>query len=157
MIHLPITEDFSVFVKSLDPNGQLVGLDLGTKTIGVATSDITRTIATALCIIKRKKFSDDLKRILIINSSYHFKGIVLGLPINMNGTEGPRCQSTRAFAKKLSTAMKLPIYLWDERLSTVAAEKILIASDVSRKSRSKVIDKVAACYILQGCLDRLNN
>ncbi len=150
------TEDsIEEFLNSIDGNGPLAGLDLGTKTIGVAISDQTRTIATSLCTIKRRKFHDDVKEILKIHSSYQFKGIVLGLPINMNGTEGPRCQSTRDFAKKISTTMKLPIYLWDERLSTVAAEKVLIASDLSRISRSKVIDKVAACYVLQGCLDRL--
>ena len=152
-----IVKNIEDFLKVLEPSGPLMGLDLGTKTIGVAASDLTRTIATPLCTITRKKFSDDLKEILSINSSYSFKGIILGLPINMNGTEGPRCQSTRAFAKKLSPTMKLPLCLWDERLSTVAAEKILIASDVSRKSRPKVIDKVAACYILQGFLDRLRH
>ena len=152
-----IAENIESFMKSLNPNRPLLGLDLGTKTIGVAISDPTRTIATSLCTIKRKKFVDDLNEILRINFSYSFNGIVLGLPINMNGTEGPRCQSTRAFASKLSPKMNLPVYLWDERLSTIAAERILIASDISRKSRSQVIDKVAACYILQGCLDRLKN
>ncbi len=152
-----IAENIEEFLKALGPSGHLMGLDLGTKTIGVAASDTTRTIATPLCTIKRKKFANDLDEILAINSSYFFKGAVIGLPINMNGTEGPRCQSTRAFAIKLSKAMNLPIHLWDERLSTVAAEKILIASDISRKSRSKVIDKIAAGYILQGCLDRLKN
>ncbi len=150
-----IAENIESFIKYLDINGPLLGLDLGTKTIGVAISDPTKTIATSLCTIKRKKFVDDLNEIIKIDSSYSFSGIVLGLPINMNGTEGPRCQSTRAFAEKLSPKMNLPLYLWDERLSTVAAEKILLASDISRKSRSKVIDKIAACYILQGFLDRL--
>ena len=156
-MNLLITKTKEAFLKSLNPNGPLIGLDFGSKTIGTAISDSTRTIATPLCIIKRRKFADDFREILRIKSSYSFVGIVLGLPINMNGTEGPRCQSTRSFAIKLSNEMELPIYLWDERLSTVAAEKILITSNVSRKSRSKVIDKIAACYILQGCLDRLKN
>ena len=151
-----VFENAEDFLNSLDLFGPILALDLGTKTIGVAVSDSTRTIATPVSIIRRKKFSHDLEEISSLNARYTFQGIVLGLPINMNGSEGPRCQSTRSFATKLSTATNVPICLWDERLSTVAAERILIESDISRKSRSKVIDKLAACYILQGLLDRLN-
>ena len=151
-----VFENAEDFLNSLDLFGPILALDLGTKTIGVAVSDSTRTIATPVTIIRRKKFSHDLEEICSLNSRYTIQGIVLGLPINMNGSEGPRCQSTRSFAAKLSTATYVPICLWDERLSTVAAERILIESDISRKSRSKVIDKLAACYILQGLLDRLN-
>ena len=150
-----VFESAEDFLNSLDLFGPILALDLGTKTIGVAVSDSTRTIATPVSIIRRKKFSRDLEEISSLNARYTFQGIVLGLPINMNGSEGPRCQSTRSFATKLSTATNVPICLWDERLSTVAAERILIESDISRKSRSKVIDKLAACYILQGLLDRL--
>ena len=152
-----VFENAEDFLISLDLFGPILALDLGTKTIGVAVSDYTRTIATPVSTIKRKKFSHDLEEIFSLNSRYTFQGIVIGLPINMNGSEGPRCQSTRSFATKLATATKLPICLWDERLSTVAAERILIESDISRKSRSRVIDKLAACYILQGLLDRLKN
>ena len=151
-----VFENAEDFLNSLDLFGPILALDLGTKTIGVAVSDSTRTIATPVSIIRRKKFSHDLEEIYSLNSRYAFQGIVLGLPINMNGSEGPRCQSTRSFATKLSIATNVPICLWDERFSTVAAERILIESDISRKSRSKVIDKLAACYILQGLLDRLN-
>ena len=150
-----VFENAADFLNSLDLFGPILALDLGTKTIGVAVSDSTRTIATPVNIISRTKFSHDLEEICSLNSRYTIQGIVLGLPINMNGSEGPRCQSTRSFATKLSTATNVPICLWDERLSTVAAERILIESDISRKSRSKVIDKLAACYILQGLLDRL--
>ena len=150
-----VFENAEDFLNSLDLFGPILALDLGTKTIGVAVSDSTRTIATPVSIIRRKKFSRDLEEISSLNARYTFQGIVLGLPINMNGSEGPRCQSTRSFATKLSTATNVPICLWDERLSTVAAERILIEADISRRSRSKVIDKLAACYILQGLLDRL--
>tara|TARA_A100001011_G_scaffold382082_1_gene451352 strand:+ start:358 stop:831 length:474 start_codon:yes stop_codon:yes gene_type:complete len=152
-----ITQSAEKFEEYIDKNGPLIGFDLGTKTIGVAVSDISRTIATPITIIKRKKFLEDLEKIKDLEKQYPFVGIILGLPLNMNGTEGPRCQSTRSFAKKLSQITNHPICLWDERLSTIAAEKSLISSDISRKSRSQIIDKIAACYILQGFLNRLKN
>ena len=152
-----ITQNAEKFEEYIDKNGPLIGFDLGTKTIGVAVSDITRTIATPITIIKRKKFLEDLGKIKDLEKQYPFVGIILGLPLNMNGTEGPRCQSTRSFAKKLSQITNHHICLWDERLSTIAAEKSLISSDISRKSRSQIIDKIAACYILQGFLNRLKN
>ena len=152
-----VTQNAEIFEEYIDKNGPLIGFDLGTKTIGVAVSDISRTIATPITVIKRKKFLEDLEKIKELEKQYPFVGIILGFPINMNGTEGPRCQSTRSFATTLSQITNHRICLWDERLSTIAAEKSLIYSDISRKSRSQIIDKIAACYILQGFLNRLKN
>jgi putative Holliday junction resolvase len=135
----------------------LMGLDLGTKTIGVALSDSFQTVATPMETVKRKKFGIDAARLLEIIDQRSVGAIVLGLPRNMDGTEGPRCQSTRAFARNLARLTDLPIGFWDERLSTVAAEKALLEADTSRKRRSEVIDHVAASYILQGALDRMRH
>jgi putative pre-16S rRNA nuclease len=135
--------------------GALIGLDLGTKTIGVATSDPDRKLAAGVETIARKAFSADAARVLALAAERKAAGFVLGLPINMDGSEGPRAQSTRAFARNLSRLTALPIGLWDERLSTAAVERDLIAADVSRKKRAAVIDQHAASYILQGALDRL--
>jgi len=139
----------------LPPRGALIGLDLGTKTIGVATSDPDRKLATAVETIARKTFTADAKRLLALAAERNAVGFVLGLPLNMDGSEGPRAQSTRAFARNLGKLTELPIALWDERLSTVAVERDLIAADVSRKKRAAVIDQHAAAFILQGALDRL--
>lgn len=139
----------------LPPRGALIGLDLGTKTIGVATSDPDRKLATAVETVARKTFSVDAKHVLALAAERKAVGFVLGLPINMDGSEGPRAQSTRAFARNLGKLTALPIALWDERLSTVAVERDLIAADVSRKKRAAVIDQHAAAFILQGALDRL--
>ena len=139
----------------LPPRGALIGLDLGTKTIGVATSDPDRKLATGVETIARKTFSTDAKRLLALAAERNAVGFVLGLPLNMDGSEGPRAQSTRAFARNLGKLTELPIALWDERLSTVAVERDLIAADVSRKKRAAVIDQHAAAFILQGALDRL--
>jgi putative Holliday junction resolvase len=139
----------------LPPRGALIGLDLGTKTIGVATSDPDRKLATAVETVARKTFSVDAKHLLALAAERKAVGFVLGLPINMDGSEGPRAQSTRAFARNLGKLTELPIALWDERLSTVAVERDLIAADVSRKKRAAVIDQHAAAFILQGALDRL--
>ncbi len=152
-----IFEDIADFASALSPMTALAGLDLGTKTIGVAVSDSFRQVATPLETIKRKKFTLDAGRIIEIAQERQLGGIVLGLPRNMDGSEGPRCQSTRAFAKNLSKLTELPISFWDERLSTVAAEKALLEADTSRKRRSEVIDHVAAGYILQGVLDRMRH
>lgn len=141
----------------LPVTGALVGLDLGTETIGVAVSDGLRGVATPVETIRRKKFAADAARLLAVAADRRAVGIVLGLPLNMDGTEGPRAQSTRAFARNLERLSPLPIAYWDERLSTVAAERALIAADMSRKRRSEVIDHVAAAYILQGLLDRLHH
>ncbi len=145
------------FALALPPLGAIAGLDLGTVTIGVAVSDNMRSIATPVETIKRKKFGLDAARLLEITTDRLVHGIVLGLPFNMDGSEGPRCQSTRAFARNLEKMTPLPITFWDERLSTVAAERALLAADTSRKRRAEVIDHVAATYILQGLLDRLTH
>ena len=137
--------------------GALVGLDLGTKTIGVAVSDPDRKLATAVETIQRKAFKADAARLFVIAAERKAVGFVLGLPINMDGSEGPRAQSTRAFARNLSGLTELAIALWDERLSTSAVERQLIANDVSRARRAEVIDQHAAIFILQGALDRLAN
>ena len=139
----------------LPPRGALIGLDLGTKTIGVATSDPDRRLATAVETIARKTFTDDAARILVLAAERKAAGFVLGLPVNMDGSEGPRAQSTRAFARNLARRTDLPIALWDERLSTAAVERELIAADVTRARRAAVIDQHAAAFILQGALDRL--
>ena len=137
--------------------GALVGLDLGTKTIGVAVSDPDRRLATGVETIQRKQFKQDAARLLSIAAERRVVGCVLGLPINMDGSEGPRAQSTRAFARNLAGLTALPIGLWDERLSTAAVERELIGMDVSRAKRAEVIDEHAAIFILQGALDRLVN
>ncbi|UWU80626.1 Holliday junction resolvase RuvX [Bradyrhizobium huanghuaihaiense] len=137
--------------------GALVGLDLGTKTIGVAVSDPDRRLATGVETIQRKQFKQDAARLLAIAAERKAAGFVLGLPINMDGSEGPRAQSTRAFARNLAGLTALPIGLWDERLSTAAVERELIGMDVSRAKRAEVIDEHAAIFILQGALDRLAN
>jgi putative Holliday junction resolvase len=139
----------------LPPRGALMGLDLGTRTIGVATSDPDRRLATGVETIARKTFSSDAKRLMELVAERKAAGFVLGLPINMDGSEGPRAQSTRAFARNLARLTELPIGLWDERLSTAAVERDLIAADVSRQKRQAVIDQHAAAFILQGALDRL--
>ena len=135
--------------------GALVGLDLGTKTIGVAVSDADRRLATGVENIQRTAFKADAARVLAIAAERNAVGFVLGLPINMDGSEGPRAQSTRAFARNFSKLTDLAIGLWDERLSTVAVERELIGMDMSRARRAEVIDEHAAMFILQGALDRL--
>src|SRR5438093_5426315 len=139
----------------LPTRGALIGLDLGTKTIGVAASDPDRKLATAVETIARKNFTIDARRVLALAAERSAVGFVLGLPINMDGSEGPRAQSTRAFARNLSNLTPLAIALWDERLSTAAVERELIGMDVSRAKRAGVIDEHAAIFILQGALDRL--
>lgn len=139
----------------LAPRGALIGLDLGTKTIGVAASDPDRRLAAPVETVLRKRFSDDAAHLLKFAAERRAAGFVLGLPINMDGSEGPRAQATRAFARNLAKLTELPIALWDERLSTAAVERALIDADVSRAKRKAVIDQHAAAYILQGALDRL--
>lgn len=151
MIH----DDIADFALGLPRAGGLAGLDLGTKTIGVAVSDGLRQVASPLTVIRRRKFTLDAAELLEIVAQRGLAGLVLGLPRNMDGSEGPRAQSTRAFARNLSALTPLPITYWDERLSTVAAERALLEADASRRKRAEVIDQVAAGYILQGALDRL--
>jgi len=137
--------------------GALIGLDLGSKTIGLAVSDPDRRLATGVGTIQRKAFKSDAARLLEIAAERHAVGFVLGLPINMDASEGPRAQSTRAFARNFARLTELPIALWDERLSTAAVERELIGTDMSRARRAEVIDEHAAIFILQGALDRLAN
>ena len=150
-----ICERIEDFAAALPRTGAIAGLDLGTKTIGVAVSDRLRSVASPLTVIRRQKFSLDAAELLRIVAERGLAGLVLGLPRNMDGTEGARAQSTRAFARNLERLTPLPLGFWDERLSTVAAERALLEADASRRKRAEVIDQVAAAYILQGALDRL--
>jgi putative Holliday junction resolvase len=140
---------------SVPTDRRLMGLDLGSKTIGVATSDRTRMIATPVETIERQKFTSDAQRLIAIAERENIGVIILGLPVNMDGSEGPRCQSTRAFARNFAKLSPIPIVYWDERLSTAAVERMLIQADASRAKRDQVIDKLAAAWILQAALDSL--
>jgi putative Holliday junction resolvase len=150
-----IAADIESFAAALSPNRAIAGLDLGTMTIGVALSDLRRQVATPIEVIRREKFTLDAARLLALLDQRGATGIVLGLPLNMDGSSGPRVQSTQAFARNLEKLTPLPICFWDERLSTVAAERALLEADTSRKRRKEVIDQVAAGFILQGALDRM--
>ena len=150
-----ICDDLDAFLGALPARGAIAGLDFGTKTIGVAVSDLRRGVATPVQTIRRTKFGVDAAALLALCEAREVVGLVLGLPLNMDGSEGPRCQSTRAFARNLERLTPLPLMYWDERLSTVAAERALIEADTSRAKRAKLIDHVAAAYILQGALDRM--
>ena len=152
-----MSDDFADFAAALPPLRALAGLDLGERTIGVAVSDRGRSVASPLTTIRRRKFGVDAAALLALVAEREIAGLVLGLPRNMDGSEGPRCQSTRAFARNLSRLTDLPIGFWDERLSTIAAERALLEADASRRRRAEVIDHVAAAYILQGALDRLRH
>lgn len=136
-------------------DARLLGLDVGSKTIGLALSDRGWRIATPLETLKRTKFRKDLRALKALVTEHQIVGLVIGWPLNMNGSEGPRCQSTRSFAENIQEDLPLPICFWDERLSTVASERALLEADMSRKRREEVIDKMAASYILQGVLDSL--
>jgi putative Holliday junction resolvase len=140
---------------AIPPSGKILGLDLGTKTIGVAVSDGMRYSASPLETIKRTKFTQDAERIIELIAENQAVALVLGLPLNMDGSEGPRVQSTRAFARNLAAKISLPIAFWDERLSTSAVTRMMIEADLRRDRRAEVVDKLAASYILQGALDRL--
>lgn len=148
-------QDIDAFAAKLGPGTRLIGIDAGTKTLGLALSDVTRTIASPLHTIRRKKFSVDVAELLAFTSEHGVSGLVLGLPMNLDGTAGPRVQATRALARNLNAISEVPILLWDERLSTAEAERMLIAADASRKRRAEVIDKLAATIILQSALDRM--
>jgi putative Holliday junction resolvase len=143
------------FITALPTNSRLIGLDLGTKTIGLALSDIGRGIASPMETIRRKKFTIDAEKLLEICAKQDVGGMVLGLPLNMDGSEGPRVQATRAFVRNLAPKTDLPITYWDERLSTAAVTRTLLEADSSRAKRAEVVDKMAAAFILQGFLDRL--
>src|SRR3984885_5007722 len=140
---------------SLPPKARLIGIDLGSKTIGLAISDVERRLASPLKTLPRGAFAKDAEQLTAIFSEHDIAGIVLGLPLDLDGRDNPRAQSTRAFGRNLSMRTSLPIGLWDERFSTAVVSRSLIANDVSRAKRAQVVDKMAAAYILQGALDRL--
>ena len=143
------------FAGVLPRGARLIGIDLGTKTLGLALSDVTRSIASGLATLPRTRFGADAGRLLALAAEHGIGGFVIGLPFNLDGSQGPRAQATRAFARNLGKLTPLPILLWDERLTTAAAERVLLEADASRKRRAQVIDKVAATLILQSALDRL--
>ena len=150
-----IVDHLTDIVAQLAAGSRLMGLDLGTKTIGIALSDTSRKVASPLSTIRRTKFQADADQLLALAEEHRVGGFVLGLPLNMNASEGPRAQATRAFAANLAKRTEIPIAFWDERLSTIAAERALLEADQSRRRRASVIDKMAAAYFLQGALDRL--
>ncbi len=156
MTHRKRAESPADLARTLAPGQRLLGLDVGTKTIGVALSDSGRTIASPHSTIRRRKFAHDAEALAEIIAANDVGGAIVGLPVNMNGSEGPRCQSVRQFAANLQAKLDIEVAFWDERLSTVAATRALLATDVSRKRRGEVVDKMAAAYILQGALDSLN-
>jgi putative Holliday junction resolvase len=152
--HASIT-DIEDLPPLLAREARLLGLDVGTKTIGLALSDVTRSVATPYDTIRRSKFTADAKTIRDVVERNQVGALVIGLPLNLDGSEGPRAQSTRAFARNLAAHVEVPMVFWDERLSTAAVERHLIEADVSRKRRAEVVDRMAAAYILQGALERL--
>jgi putative Holliday junction resolvase len=150
-----MTDEYTDPLESIPASGRIMGLDLGTKTIGVAISDAMRYSATPLETIRRTKFTQDAIRLDELIAQHAIAAIILGLPLNMDGSEGPRVQSTRAFARSLGQRISLPIAFWDERLSTSAVTRMMIEADLRRDRRAEIVDKLAASYILQGALDRL--
>lgn len=147
--------DLEAFADALPRQARLIGIDVGTKTLGLALSDVSRMIASALETIRRSKFKADAERLLALSAEHDVGGYVVGLPLNLDGSQGPRAQASRAFARNLAALTEVPILLWDERLSTAEAERMLIEADTSRRRRAEVIDKLAATIILQGALDRM--
>jgi putative Holliday junction resolvase len=147
--------DLGEMEAALPPAAPLIGLDLGTKTIGVAISDLGRRIASPHVLINRVKFTLDAEALVRIIADRQVAAIVIGLPLNMDGSEGPRAQATRAFVRNLLPKIEIPVAFWDERLSTVAVTRTLLEADTSRKRRGELVDKMAAAFILQGALDRL--
>jgi putative Holliday junction resolvase len=151
----PALLEAEAFARALPDGARLIGIDLGTKTLGLALSDVTRSIASGLTTLPRTRFTADAERLLALAAEHSIGGFVIGLPFNLDGSQGPRAQATRAFARNLGKLTPRPILLWDERLTTAAAERSLLEADASRKRRAQVIDKVAATLILQSALDRL--
>lgn len=149
---LPNLADFSA---ALPEYRRLIGLDVGTTTIGIALSDVSRMIATPMETINRTKFSKDVKRLLAIIKEQNVAGMVIGWPVNMDGSEGPRCQSTKQFVRNVEAHTNIPSFLWDERMSSMAVDKAMLEADLSRQKRDKHIDKLAASYILQGALEAM--
>ncbi len=156
---MPILEikDFKERLSSNKAKQRVIGLDIGTKTIGLALSDAGRKLATPLETIKRKNLRQDIQTLLKFLAQHDIAAIVVGYPINMNGTEGPQCQFVLRFVDALLEVNDIPLFLWDERLSTIAVTRTLLEADMSRRKRSQVVDKMAASYILQGALDRLQS
>ncbi len=154
---MSVLDDVASLAAALDTGQRLLGLDLGEKTIGMAISDSGFKIASPVGTIRRRKFTEDAAELLRLVDERDVGGLVVGLPINMDGTEGPRCQSARQFAANLSALRDLPMAFWDERLSTMAVERAMVAADLSRKKRAKRVDTAAAAYILQGALDALGH
>lgn len=152
---MAIVDNVAEFAALLPPRGRLLGIDLGTKTIGLAISDVERMIASPLETIARVKFGQDVAKLKLILQRHDMVALVMGLPLNMDGSEGPRVQSTRAFVRNLMPLVPLPLLYWDERLSTAAVTRSLIEADASRARRAQVVDKMAAAYILQGAIDRM--
>jgi putative holliday junction resolvase len=154
-----VTDARTIAIEDLPPllarDARLLGLDVGTKTVGMALSDVSRSVATPFDTIRRTKFTADAKTIREVVEKNQIGALVIGLPLNLDGSEGPRAQSTRAFARNLAAHVMVPIVFWDERLSTAAVERQLIEADASRKRRAEVVDRMAAAYILQGVLERL--
>jgi putative Holliday junction resolvase len=145
-----------IFAASLPRGARLIGIDVGSKTLGLALSDTTRKIASALVTLRRSRLTADLRRLLDLAAEHGVGGFVVGLPLNLDGSEGPRAQATRAFVRNLAKLTTLSILCWDERMSTAAAERVLLEADASRRRRAEVVDKVAATVILQSALDRMN-
>lgn len=152
---MAVVDNLPEFMAALPPRGRLLGIDLGTKTIGLALSDVERMIASPLETIARVKFGQDVAKLQAILARQEVAALVMGLPLNMDGTEGPRVQSTRAFVRNLMPLVPLPLMFWDERLSTAAVTRSLLEADASRARRAEVVDKMAAAYILQGAIDRM--
>jgi putative Holliday junction resolvase len=150
-----ILNDPAELREAAPPGKRLMGLDVGTKTIGLALSDTRRVIATPLETIRRRRFREDTARLLALIDTHDIGGLMIGLPLTLAGTDGPRTQSVRQFARNLVALRDLPVVLWDERLSTVAVTREMIAADLTRKRRGEIVDRVAAAYILQGYLDYL--
>lgn len=151
----PVILEVEAFASALPRTARLIGIDVGTKTLGLALSDLSRTIASGLETIRRTKFKADAERLLALVREHKVAGLVIGLPIGMDGSVGPRAQASRSFARLIGPMAGVPILLWDERLTTAQAERLLIEADASRKRRAEVIDKMAATLILQGALDRM--
>lgn len=151
-----LTQNLIELMGALPAHSRLMGIDLGSKTIGLALSDITRKVASPLETLKRGKFKENASSLNSLCQTHNVSGLVLGMPLNMDGTEGPRCQATRAYMRNWQQFSEIPVALWDERLSTAAVTRTLLEVDASRKRRGELVDKLAATYILQGALDRLS-
>jgi putative Holliday junction resolvase len=152
-----VLADLAALQTGLAPGARLLGLDLGEKTIGIALSDTRLTVASPVMTRRRAKFTEDFIALVALMTEHGAGGLVVGLPLNMNGTEGPSAQSARAFARNFAARSEIPVLLWDERLSTAAVTRTLIAADASRKRRAELVDKMAAAWLLQGALDALNH